>query len=500
MGATIGELELFQNSTSLPSTLLTLLALRNFSIAGWSLVLLWSLYYLGSQASQREYTYQTADSVGHIPIQLPLQHTVSIFQYDGEADYGEALAYVNGLYLTALAQVATSIPKGYDVLGFPLTPWLGVDANGDAESESDTWYAVSEPTLQSYTSFVGWPIYTYNSRGFLPDLAINAIGDYTYNTSYLEAKCEPPVLRHDFETWQSLWQYTARINVSESRLWKDTPSVDALSRYYGVGDMISPQPNYTVHTSCSLAMKYVEIRGHCAGVACKALRMRAIPSSPKESDNSILDNENGTRRLLTHVQGLLGSSNKYGDNSVLGASGLDLGTAYEGGPVFTLVSRPLTQLLNSYYTLSGNAYVPGYLSFINGHQQYVETTTATLHGSSYNPHYQLSITWLCIDLVACAVLFVLAILAHVLRRRTVAPDVFGFVSTLTRDNANIPLPPGGSGLGGLHRSRILKNTKVRLADVSNTAGSTVIGHVSMTAIIDDQTTTNNILRKEKYYF
>lgn len=476
------------------------MTLRNFSVASCSLTLLWCLYYLGSQASQREYTYQTIDSVGDVPIALPLQQLVSIFQYGAEVDYGQVLTYVNSIYLTALAQKATSIPNGYDTFGFPLTPWFGVDADGNTTSESDKWHNVSKPQLQSYVSFVGWPIYTYNSHGALPNLAINVIGDYTYNTSHLEARCEPPLLRHDFETWQSVLQYKTRINISESQSWSDNPSVDVLSRYDGIGDMISPQPNYTVHTTCTIAVKYVELQGHCAGTTCQAQRLRPMLRPLQGNNDSILSNVTNTKRLLNSVQNLLGPSTGYGDDSVLGASGIDLGTAYKTGEVFTLVSRPLTQLLNSYYTLSGNAYVPGYYGFINSHSQSVNFTDSTLRGSSYNPHYQISITWCCIDAVSCTVLLFLAIVAHILRRRTIAPDIFGFVSTMTRDNANVSLPPGGSGLDGLERSRILRNTKVRLADISDTTGKAVVGHVGLMAVTSYHAKTEKMLQEKGYYF
>jgi hypothetical protein len=66
--ATVAELEQYQASISLPSTLKMIVLLRAFSWTSVGLVLLWSWYYLGSQAVSREYTLQ--QSPKHKPANL----------------------------------------------------------------------------------------------------------------------------------------------------------------------------------------------------------------------------------------------------------------------------------------------------------------------------------------------------------------------------------------------------------------------------------------------
>ena len=54
-GESVAQLESFQESVSLPSTVKTIWSLRDFTLTSLYLVLVWCFYYLGSQASQREF-------------------------------------------------------------------------------------------------------------------------------------------------------------------------------------------------------------------------------------------------------------------------------------------------------------------------------------------------------------------------------------------------------------------------------------------------------------
>ncbi len=60
-------------------------------------------------------------------------------------------------------------------------------------------------------------------------------------------------------------------------------------------------------------------------------------------------------------------------------------------------------------------------------------STVKMKGAPWNPHYVLSIPWIVIDLTSCKILFMAEIAAFWLRKRTLAPEIFGYVSSLTRD-------------------------------------------------------------------
>jgi hypothetical protein len=100
---------------------------------------------------------------------------------------------------------------------------------------------------------------------------------------------------------------------------------------------------------------------------------------------------------------------------------------------------------------------------------------AHMKGPIYQPQYRLNWIWMTFDFIGCAVLLVAASVGVWLRTHTLAPDIFGYVSSLTRDNPMIDLPAGGSTLNGIDRARMLKGVKVKIADVGGNDGLGRVG-------------------------
>ena len=84
----------------------------------------------------------------------------------------------------------------------------------------------------------------------------------------------------------------------------------------------------------------------------------------------------------------------------------------------------------------------------------------------WDPHYELSLPWTIIDIITSCVLLGAAVLSIILKRRTVAPDIFGYVSSMTRDNPHLLLPEGGSTLSGVERAKALRKLKVKITDLN----------------------------------
>jgi hypothetical protein len=64
------------------------------------------------------------------------------------------------------------------------------------------------------------------------------------------------------------------------------------------------------------------------------------------------------------------------------------------------------------------------------------------------------------------VLFAVALVGTWLKYfRTVAPDIVGHISSLTRDNPYVKIPGGGSSLSGFKRARYLKDVEIKIADL-----------------------------------
>jgi hypothetical protein len=100
-----------------------------------------------------------------------------------------------------------------------------------------------------------------------------------------------------------------------------------------------------------------------------------------------------------------------------------------------------------------------------------------MKGAPYEPSYALSIPWIIIDLVSYNILLAATAAARRLRKQTLAPDIFGYVSLLTRDSPHLGhIPEVGATLSSLERARMLKNMKVQIVDVST---ENVVGRVGL---------------------
>jgi hypothetical protein len=117
-------------------------------------------------------------------------------------------------------------------------------------------------------------------------------------------------------------------------------------------------------------------------------------------------------------------------------------------------------------------------------QPVYNTTEATL--TRQQDVYQSDRTWCAILLVISILIQVLAITSLWLRALINTPDILGFASSLTRDNAYFPLQSSGSALGGAERARLMKDVRVHITDV---LPSEPTGYVAFTPVASDLQST-----------
>ena len=99
-------------------------------------------------------------------------------------------------------------------------------------------------------------------------------------------------------------------------------------------------------------------------------------------------------------------------------------------------------------------------------------------------------------LMIALILQLCAIAGLILKYTATAPDVLGYISTMTTDNQHTKVPPGGNTLDGLERARYLYSMKVQLADVKK---NQVNGHLAFRSVNDDAEFAEGKLSKEKLY-
>jgi hypothetical protein len=86
--------------------------------------------------------------------------------------------------------------------------------------------------------------------------------------------------------------------------------------------------------------------------------------------------------------------------------------------------------------------------------------------------------WLALLLAASAITLVTGSVALVLKRRTLGPELFGFVTSMTYENPWVKVPNGGTMLDAMERARLLKDVEVCVADVR---GNDNVGHIAFAA-------------------
>lgn len=140
-----------------------------------------------------------------------------------------------------------------------------------------------------------------------------------------------------------------------------------------------------------------------------------------------------------------------------------------------------------------NAYLPANLSatkhtfddWIQKYQQTVvdldypflgATTTATT--TTNTQIFVCNFAWFALLLASSSVILVTGIVAVVLKRMTLGPELFGFVTSMTYDNPWLDIPKGGTMLDGMERARLLKDVEVCVGDVR---GDEDIGHIALAA-------------------
>lgn len=104
------------------------------------------------------------------------------------------------------------------------------------------------------------------------------------------------------------------------------------------------------------------------------------------------------------------------------------------------------------------------------------TTKATI--SITHQVFICNFAWLSLLLAATITILLTGIASLVLKRRTLGPEMFGFVTSMTYSNPFVKIPNGGSMLDAMERARLLKDVEVCVGDV---CGDEDVGHIALAA-------------------
>ncbi|KAK5103811.1 hypothetical protein LTS08_003232 [Lithohypha guttulata] len=516
-GAYISDLEQLQGSVSLPSTFKLIWSLRAFSTQSVALVGIWCFYYLGSQASQREYALVTSNSYKKVPVGIPGPDYVSGFssRWVPASTHAGLTVFkpdqINLVYTYAdLVDYDYNRPEssyGTDSNGVALLPdlkyllnpplnvavgWIkpGVNRHGwiDVSKQSQT------QMQKAYSAMVGIQPYMYDKNAFDSAYSGKVVGKYTMRTSYLDVGCEAPQLHRytDFPLNASS-NYQSIFNMTTSSTATDANG-QVLRQFYLWHRSMSPATEYASYTEssmqllCKVSSINVEVEIRCKDTGCFPHAMRYFNGTSLETATSYstpFDDDSFATNFLGNLTEIVAHDktnqlNQYFEGLSIDNTTTqdDLNAQWPGANWQAPFEQVLKKAFNTYYILGQNHLsrqsAPDFslLTATGSDKGYLLTI---MKGAIYNPHYAIFWPWIAMDFVSCLILLVAAILSTWLRINTLAPDIFGYVSSLTRDNPNIDLPNNGTTLGGIERALMLKRVKIKIGDVSAPAEPNRVG-------------------------
>lgn len=504
-GAYITDLEQLQASISLPSTIKMVFSLRKFTKFSIGLVFLWSFYYLGSQASKREYAYSVSNRFQPMTAVYPAFNTSDYFD-TGLSTYGAKLNrdFISSLWGSDAAKLPTF---GIDDNGNILLPdpsFLYMLFPNGTVNRTDV--SKIRPSGTTYLTFSGRPLWTREEYHLQYDNGTKytyttwtdqrIVGDYSLHTSYIKFHCIAldafPVDRFPAGVQETR---VVSLNITQSNstqgvnstspqqleFWERWSSNTTL--YDDVGNNVSApridgSDGGAIRITCDILEPRIDVDVHCTETACLTTKMSCPNVDPISLKTTIFSNITFATSFFNDILSAEGipksrNSEDWGDvtnylrlfDSVIVGAGTGKINASEKQEALDYQTSWLETLVNTYVNLAEQTIFPYDEDIAPAGYELLK-----VHGAPWDPHYALFWEWIAIDYVSGFLLLAAAVASFWLRKHTLVPDIFGFVSSLTRDNPHFPVLPGASTLDGITRTRALRHVKVKVGDIGGPHG------------------------------
>jgi hypothetical protein len=283
---------------------------------------------------------------------------------------------------------------------------------------------------------------------------------------------------------------------------------------------------------CALAQNHVEALVECSGEQCITKKIRRSLTDTRPSAFTALEHStiqyNFIRELPIAVLYQVGSSPTerfLGNTSafpfVQRAGHLDYDVAYTNLSVVTpeVFSQRLSLVLNTYYQLTTqptgyfgglsrnlslygpdtlpvtdiNMYLPSNFSATENSfndwyatfEMVVQSSESPFIGATSTAYttitveiYLCNVPWLVLLMTSSLIIFSIGAMGLALKHKTLAPELFGFVTSMTYENPWVNIPRGGTMLDATERAKLLKDVEVYIGDVR---GNDEVGHIALAA-------------------
>lgn len=482
-GAKLGKLEQMMGSLTIFGTIELQVLLRTFDLFGLALVVLWVFSPLGGQASLR--LLDTGVQLTMTNKTLRYLNSDSLSILNTGADIIQELGFLmNALYLSALLTPPIGQAASMDTWGNIKIPTIEKFEQA-TRSDANGWFAVS-PENASYSSLVGLPVSGISTAGS---------SHFSMESHYMSTSCNVSNLTISGNSARAFVVNITGGSPLDSPLFpyqQRYPDVKPLHLAFGFSSLIS---NITFIPQCILIRSSVESNITCDGRSCGVTHIRRSKFDQRPPGYTPLSFGLAAQALsvswptsaIRHEGESTPTEYFLSDPSLRGLLTVQTGGVSLVGIPADVFSQRVALLLNTYWQCSlapwyhtgnfpSNESLLSSSSTVDSDLETFNTTIATITNS--NNIYVCNKMWTSILFVASSALLVFGVYGAIVKHRTRGPQVLGYVSTMTRDNPYINLPPGGCTLDGLERTRLLKDMEVKLRDVSRRYE---VGHIALSA-------------------
>jgi hypothetical protein len=478
--------------------------LRQLSIASLLFLLLWGLSPLGGQSSLRVLGIKMVEFPGHQTVYYFTTNGNTNSYLLGAAGAGMNAVWINPVYQACLLAPNQVLNSATDLWNNVKIPMLETLPGCDLDDSTNKWCSVNSLQPWTYSSLTGIMIAGLPNAGtsnFTLEssyLTLAPLNERRWNISSttpsyigykpVQAWLGPTGTSNDLTVGLNSAGFYINSNTNHTNVTTNVLYVTSLN--------LPPQQQVVAAFNFSLTTTYVESNVICKEQSCYVARMRR--STANKSPSYLCGVTSNLSILLNFFIAFAAATGNGGDGAIsptalyVGGSDTPFDPELQAYGITNTnlnahgVSLRLATLMNTYWQSSLTAaYVATGATGVNvnltalrmGRDYPVIVTNTTAATTSSFTLYAAAHVWVGLTLAISFILLFCGVSGMFFTYAASAPDILGFVSTMTIDNPYIRHATGDGMLDGLERARLLKDVRVRIADVK--AGERE-GHIALT--------------------
>lgn len=473
-------LELLVGSQSISGAVQRAVLLRQLSLTSTLVVVLWGLSPLGGQSSLRVLNTKELSVFGNQSVYYFDTSNDTNSWLNGAMGGGSNLKWISSIYQACLLAPNRTLSSATDLWNNVKIPMIETLPEYDQDNTANPWVSVNSSQRLAYSSLTGLMIAglpsernsnftvesNYFTLGHLNDRWFNTTGGYG-----------------GVQDWVgSLMSEEVVIGLNSAGFFINTSSNvndNMLNIVYG-----SLTSGNVAAFNFSLLTSHVESQVVCEGQVCQVVGMRRSPRNLRPSNSTSFADKSVWMNLFTgfSVATGVGADGETSPTALYVAGSDTPFDPFQLASGLTIknltaldVSVRLATLLNTYWFSSltvalvateATGTTVNMTAIEKGDDLFFIAAKATANTALTQTVYAADHVWVGITAAVSIILLFCGVLGMFFKYAAVAPDILGYVSTMTRDNPYCEVEVGDYDgmLDGLERARLLKDVRLQIKD------------------------------------